>query len=93
MSSKSWNITLKDFKMIEKIGEGTYGVVFKARNLKTKKLVAMKKVRLGAEDEGIPATTIREISVLKELKHPNIVSLQVKHSQLQNITTIQSSIL
>lgn len=79
MTSKSLETTLKDFKMIEKIGEGTYGVVFKARNLKTKKLVAMKKVRLGAEDEGIPATTIREISVLKELKHPNIVSLQVEY--------------
>ena len=78
MTSKSLETTLKDFKLIEKIGEGTYGVVFKARNLKTKKLVAMKKVRLGAEDEGIPATTIREISVLKELKHPNIVSLQVE---------------
>ena len=79
MTSKSLETTLKDFKLIEKIGEGTYGVVFKARNLKTKKLVAMKKVRLGAEDEGIPATTIREISVLKELKHPNIVSLQVEY--------------
>ena len=35
----------------------------------------MKKIRLESDDEGIPSTAIREISLLKELKHPNIVSL------------------
>lgn len=35
----------------------------------------MKKIRLESEDEGVPSTAIREISLLKELKHPNIVSL------------------
>ncbi len=38
-------------------------------------IVAIKKIRLENPDEGIPATAIREISYLKELKHPNIVAL------------------
>lgn len=52
---------------------GTYGVVYKGRNKKTGQVVAMKKIRLENEDEGIPSTAIREISLLKELQHPNIV--------------------
>ncbi|CRK90881.1 CLUMA_CG004571, isoform A [Clunio marinus] len=67
---------MEDFQKIEKIGEGTYGVVYKGRNKKTGNTVAMKKIRLESEDEGIPSTAIREISLLKELKHPNIVTLE-----------------
>ena len=36
-------------------------------------IVAMKKIRLETDDEGVPSTAIREISLLKELKHPNVV--------------------
>ena len=61
------------YQKLEKIGEGIYGVVYKARDTTTGELVALKKIRLEAEDEGIPSTAIREISLLKELKHPNIV--------------------
>ncbi|XP_051015248.1 cyclin-dependent kinase 3 [Acomys russatus] len=63
------------FRKVEKIGEGTYGVVYKAKNKVTGQLVALKKIRLDLEDEGVPSTAIREISLLKELKHPNIVKL------------------
>ncbi|KFP26702.1 Cyclin-dependent kinase 3, partial [Colius striatus] len=70
------------FEKVEKIGEGTYGVVYKARNKHTGELVALKKIRLDAEREGVPSTAIREISLLKELKHPNIVRLlDVIHRQ------------
>lgn len=55
---------------------GTYGVVYKARDLTPEgngRIVALKKIRLEAEDEGVPSTAIREISLLKELKNENIV--------------------
>jgi serine/threonine protein kinase len=54
-------------------GTGTYGVVYKARDVSTNQIVALKKIRLEAEDEGVPSTAIREISLLKELKDDNIV--------------------
>jgi len=67
---------------LEKIGEGTYGVVYKAQDKKTGELLALKKIRLEAEDEGIPSTAIREISLLKQLQHPNIVRLyDVVHTE------------
>lgn len=66
------------YQKIEKsgqLGEGTYGVVYKARDKQTNEVVALKRIRLEVEDEGIPSTTLREISVLRQLKHPNIVLL------------------
>jgi len=68
---------MEDFVKLEKIGEGTYGVVFKGRNKKTGEIVAMKKIRLESEEEGLPSTAIREISLLKELQHPNIVCFKM----------------
>jgi len=64
------------YQKIEKIGEGTYGVVYKAKDLVTGEPIALKKIRLEAEDEGVPSTAIREVSLLKELAHPNIVGLK-----------------
>mmetsp|Transcript_83859 Transcript_83859/g.125720 ORF Transcript_83859/g.125720 Transcript_83859/m.125720 type:complete len:90 (+) Transcript_83859:54-323(+) len=66
---------LEKFEKLERLGEGTYGVVYKARDKGTNELYALKKIRLVSEDEGIPSTAIREISLLKELQHPNIVKL------------------
>ena len=66
---------MERYQKLEKIGEGTYGVVYKAKDRVTGEVIALKKIRLEAEDEGIPSTAIREISLLKELQHPNIVRL------------------
>jgi cyclin-dependent kinase 1 len=66
---------LSDYVKIEKIGEGTYGVVYKGKNKITNQMVALKKIRLENDEEGVPSTAIREISLLRELQHPNIVSL------------------
>jgi serine/threonine protein kinase len=66
---------MERYQKLEKIGEGTYGVVYKAKDRKSGKIVALKRIRLEAEDEGIPSTAIREISLLKELRHRNIVRL------------------
>jgi cyclin-dependent kinase 2 len=57
------------------LGEGTYGIVFKVRDRHTDKIVALKKIRLENEDEGMPSTAMREIAILKELDHTNIVKL------------------
>ena len=64
---------LEKYQKKEKLGEGTYGVVYRAVNLETGEIVAIKKIRLEKEDDGVPSTAIREISLLKNLKHPNIV--------------------
>lgn len=64
---------LENFQKLNKLGEGTYGVVFKARDRRTGEIVALKKIRMVSDEEGIPSTTVREIAVLKELRHPNIV--------------------
>jgi cyclin-dependent kinase len=64
---------MERYQKLEKIGEGTYGVVYKAKDRVTNQIIALKRIRLEAEDEGIPSTAIREISLLRELRHPNIV--------------------
>ncbi|KAF2760231.1 Pkinase-domain-containing protein [Pseudovirgaria hyperparasitica] len=68
---------MENYQKMEKVGEGTYGVVYKARDLTRpdRPIVALKKIRLEAEDEGVPSTAIREISLLKEMNDPNIVRL------------------
>lgn len=69
-------VELSDYQRLEKIGEGTYGVVYKALDTRNDdRVVAIKKIRLELEDEGVPLTAIREISLLKELKDDNIVRL------------------
>ncbi|KAG5176392.1 kinase-like domain-containing protein [Tribonema minus] len=73
---------MERYQKLEKIGEGTYGVVYKAKDRVTNEIIALKKIRLEAEDEGIPSTAIREISLLKQLQHPNIVRLyDVVHTE------------
>ena len=75
-------IIMERYQKIGKVGEGTYGVVYKAKDRVTGEIIALKKIRLEAEDEGIPSTAIREISLLKELQHPNIVRLyDVVHTE------------
>ncbi|KAI5744778.1 hypothetical protein M8J76_005078 [Diaphorina citri] len=64
------------FEMIAQIGEGTYGQVYKASDRRTNELVALKKVRLENEKEGFPITAVREIKILRQLNHKNIVNLR-----------------
>ena len=77
-SNRSIYVKMDRYQKIEKnaaVGEGTYGVVYKAKDKQTDSFVALKRIRLEVEDEGIPSTTLREISVLRQLRHPNIVEL------------------
>jgi serine/threonine protein kinase len=58
------------------IGRGAYGMVHMGTNKKTGEKVALKKTTIDNYSDGIPSTTMREISILTELKHVNIVSLK-----------------
>merc|ERR1719456_1753226 len=70
-----------NYSMMEKIGEGTYGTVYKAIDTRNGgRRVAIKKIRVEHEEEGVPSTAIREISLLKECEHPNVVRLQDVYS-------------
>lgn len=51
-------------------------MVFKGLNEKTQEVIALKKIKLDTQSEGVPSTTIREISVLREIEHPNVVQLK-----------------
>jgi len=59
------------YTKLDKLGEGTYATVFKGKSRLTDALVALKEIRLEHE-EGAPCTAIREVSLLKDLKHANI---------------------
>ena len=62
---------------MKRLGEGTYGVVYMARELNSGEIVAIKEIKIDHCDDGIPSTAIREIAVLQELRdNPWIVNLK-----------------
>lgn len=66
------------FSMLERIGSGAYGVVYKACDRRDHSIVALKKVKLNShatEEDGVPSSSLREIGLLKDLKHPNVLRL------------------
>lgn len=67
---------ISQYRKIEQIGKGTYGVVWKARDLKNNEIVAWKRMTIHNENEGIPSIALREISLVYELNHPNIIKLK-----------------
>jgi hypothetical protein len=65
---------IESYKRLEKLGEGTYATVYKGESTINGSFVALKEIRLEHE-EGAPCTAIREASLLRQLKHANIVTL------------------
>lgn len=68
--------SVSEFKKLNRIGEGTYGIVYRARDVKSDKIVALKKIRMEREKEGLPICSVREIGILLGLRHRNIVELK-----------------
>ena len=64
------------YKYEKVVGSGAYGEVYKGRNEDTGETVAIKKTTIDDLINGIPSNMLREISILKELEHENIVSLK-----------------
>jgi len=72
-------VVMRDIDAYEKkfqVGEGTYGSVFVARDRSSNEIVALKRINTEQEENGFPITALREVKLLKGLKHPNMVLLK-----------------
>lgn len=59
-----------------RLGKGTYGTVYKVVKKDTNEIFAIKKIKMDVDTEGIPSTALREIAILKKMRHPNIISIK-----------------
>ncbi|TCD66381.1 hypothetical protein EIP91_001430 [Steccherinum ochraceum] len=64
------------YERLNSIEEGSYGVVFRARDKETGAIVALKKLKLEEEKHGFPITALREINALMVCKHENVVGIR-----------------
>ena len=67
--------TKSDYEKISKLGSGAYGSVYKAIMKKNQKIVAIKRIKISLDTEGIPSSALREISILRNLRHENIIKI------------------
>ncbi|KAJ4333328.1 serine/threonine protein kinase, CMGC, CDC2/CDK sub [Didymella glomerata] len=65
-----------EYEMLQKLGEGTFGEVHKARQMRTGSVFALKKILMHNEKDGFPITALREIKLLKMLSHENVLKLE-----------------
>ncbi|ESN90086.1 hypothetical protein HELRODRAFT_186224 [Helobdella robusta] len=85
-NGKTWNISdsermgccrdVSSFEKLNRIGEGTYGIVYRAMDRDSGEIVALKKMRMEQEKEGFPVSGLREVNILLNLRHRNIVQLK-----------------
>lgn len=68
--------SVEEFQCLNRIEEGTYGVVYRARDKRTEEIVALKRLKMEKEKEGFPITALREINTLLKGQHPNIVTVR-----------------
>lgn len=61
---------------MNRIAEGTFGVVYRARDKRTDEIVALKRLKMEKEKEGFPITSLREVNTLLKAQHPNIVTVR-----------------
>ncbi|XP_051915156.1 cyclin-dependent kinase 11B isoform X1 [Hippocampus zosterae] len=68
--------SVEEFQCLNRIEEGTYGVVYRAKDKKTDEIVALKRLKMEKEKEGFPITSLREINTIMKAQHPNIVTVR-----------------
>ncbi|KAK9693565.1 Cyclin-dependent kinase 10 [Basidiobolus ranarum] len=68
--------SVDEFEKLNRVGEGTYGIVYRVRDKITNEILALKKIRMDFENEGLPLSSLREIMLLKKLNHKNIVNVK-----------------
>lgn len=68
--------SVAEFQCMNRIEEGTYGVVYRARDKRTQEIVALKKLKMEREKEGFPITSLREINTLLISQHINVVTVR-----------------
>jgi cell division cycle 2-like protein len=68
--------SVEEFECLNKIEEGAYGVVYRAKDKKTHEVVALKRLKMEKEKEGFPITSIREVDTLLKAQHPNVVTVR-----------------
>lgn len=76
------------YEKLEELGQGTFGVVYLAKNKFTEELVALKKIRKQHEEDGVPSSALREIALLMELEHVNIVKLIEVINTIKKLTLV-----
>lgn len=76
------------YEKLEKLGEGTFGVVYRAKIIQTGEEVALKKIRKQQDEEGVPSSALREIALLKELQHVNVVRLIEVVNTIKKLTLV-----
>ncbi len=68
--------SVEEFECLNKIEEGAYGVVYRAKDRKANEIVALKRLKMEKEREGFPITSLREVDTLLKAQHPNIVTVR-----------------
>lgn len=82
---------LKRYEKIEFLGEGQFATVYKARDVETDTIVAVKKIKLGSRidaQDGINRTALREIKILQELDHKNLMGLLDVFGHMSNVSLV-----
>lgn len=64
------------YERLNSIEEGSYGIVFRAKDKQTGDIVALKKLKLDEEKQGFPITALREINALMACRHDNVVGVR-----------------
>lgn len=80
--------SLSRYQIEHEIGKGSYGIVYKARDLQTSTTIALKKLQIRDSQGGFSNSILREVSILRQLSHPNLVSIKdfFTHEQSDYIT-------